>query len=139
MKVARPPIVKAPEVTDAWAATGCTSGQRAIRIGNSETYCSVPPSGLQHALGAGAARETRFDAEGGPTSAVVTPVRMSEALGIAFESSFRDGVKVEIMRSLCQVNKFFINLFIGPPPELLLHQLLLLFHCIITLFIYFLG
>ncbi len=103
LNVARPPIEQAQKVTDAWRATGCTSGQRAIRIGNSETYCSVPPSGLQHSVATGAGREARSDIDRSVTSAVVTPVRVSEGLGIAFESSFRDGVKVEIMRSLCQV------------------------------------
>jgi hypothetical protein len=105
--IARAAVVQGPEVTDAWTEAGSTSGQRALRLGTSEAYCAVPPSGLQHAVGAGAVRNGRAGSGRAQPyssgSAAVVPIRVSEGLGIALESSFQEGVKREVLRSLCQV------------------------------------
>ncbi len=49
------------------------------------------------------------------SAAVVLPVRMGDE-GVAVESSFRDGVKNEVLRSLCQlVNTSALALQVSVP------------------------
>ena len=51
------------------------------------------------------------------STAVVLPVRMGDE-GVALESSFRDGVKNEVLRSLCQlVNTSELALEVRQPTD----------------------
>ncbi|DBB13386.1 TPA: hypothetical protein ACH3X3_005119 [Trebouxia sp. C0006] len=75
--------------TDAWLEHSSSAGQRALQVGDDSKWVVIASSGLQRAaanVGAGGMLKKNL------------PMK-----GVALECSFRDGVKNEVLRSLCQL------------------------------------
>ncbi|DBB13382.1 TPA: hypothetical protein ACH3X3_005115 [Trebouxia sp. C0006] len=91
--------------TDAWLEHSSSAGQRALQVGEDSKWVVIASSRLQRAaanVGAGGMLKKNLpDKHKRRSAAVVLPVRMADE-GVALESSFRDGVKNEVLHSLCQ-------------------------------------
>ncbi|DBA81402.1 TPA: hypothetical protein ACH3X2_006820 [Trebouxia sp. C0005] len=94
--------------TDAWSEHSSSAGQRALQIGDDSKWVVIASSGVQRAaanVGAGGMLKKNLpDKHKHRSAAVVLPVCMGDE-GVALKSSFKDGVKNEVLRSLCQLSK----------------------------------
>ncbi|KAL3132004.1 hypothetical protein ABBQ32_14227 [Trebouxia sp. C0010 RCD-2024] len=92
--------------TDAWLEHSSTAGQRALQVGDDPKWVVIAASGLQRGaanVGAGGMMKKNLPSKHKRrTAAVILPVRVGSE-GVALESSFKSGVKNEVLRSLCQL------------------------------------